>query len=104
VSWQWPGFWDPASGFWTWPEQFYEGESYFGEEYDEEVWVYETALDERVCPICGPLEGEAFLGEDVDANFPEASDIDETTLAPNLHDNCRCQLVLAEEYEGKEEY
>jgi len=83
-----------------WPEEFYDEES--GGSFDDvgETWVLNTALDERTCGKCGPLEGAAFLGEDLEECFPDAEDIDETTIAANLHDWCRCELVLAEEYES----
>jgi len=66
---------------------------------NEEVWVFETALDEKVCPFCGPLDGETFLTSD----FPDATELDDTTMAANLHENCRCMLILVESYDGEEE-
>jgi hypothetical protein len=87
-------------GFDLWPEEFYEEEG-FSEE--EELWVFETALDERVCPECGPLEGEPFLVEDIETYFPDAYENTDSTIVANLHENCRCLLTLVEEYEGEEE-
>lgn len=40
-----------------------------------EIW--QTAEDERTCPICGQLSGEIW---------PEGEG-----FAPPLHDHCRCQ-------------
>ena len=43
----------------------------------QEVW--RTAADERVCPICGPLNGKRVpVGESWDG------------LRPPAHPNCRC--------------
>jgi SPP1 gp7 family putative phage head morphogenesis protein len=41
-----------------------------------------TAADERVCPVCGPLDGKVFLEKE----FP----------AQPAHPNCRCTHVVAE--------
>lgn len=76
-------------------------DEFYGEESFDQVWIFETALDERVCPLCGPLEGEAFLIEDLEASFPNARDLGDGTIAANLHKNCRCVLVEVEEYEGE---
>jgi hypothetical protein len=45
--------------------------------------IVHTADDERVCPVCAPLDGELVNGADV-ATFPP------------LHTNCRCWLELAQ--------
>jgi len=47
--------------------------------------VWETALDERVCPLCGPNhnQDERFWGE----NYPEG---------PPVHPRCRCQIQVVE--------
>lgn len=45
--------------------------------YGKVVWL--TAEDEKVCDICGPLDGKSF-------------DIDETPDCP-AHPNCRCTLA-----------
>ena len=83
-------------GLSDWPEEFYEeGFTDLGE-----TWVFNTALDERTCQDCGPLEGSCFLGEDIEPFFPDAEQLDDETIAANIHPNCRCELVLAEEYES----
>lgn len=45
--------------------------------YSKVIWL--TAEDEKVCDICGPLDGKSF-------------DIDETPDCP-AHPNCRCTLA-----------
>jgi hypothetical protein len=87
-------------GFDLWPDEFYEEEGFSDV---GKTWVFNTALDERTCERCTPLEGEPFLGEDIEDYFPNAEQIDETMIRVNIHDFCRCELVLAEEYWGEEE-
>jgi hypothetical protein len=49
---------------------------------EAEVWTrWETASDEKVCPICGPYAGRTWRATD----GPQ----------PPLHPNCRCQRVYA---------
>ena len=48
----------------------------------EEKFVFATALDDKVCPICEPHEGEEF---DID---------DPDIVTPKLHIGCRCRLLL----------
>ena len=46
------------------------------------IWqVWRTSGDERVCPICGPLNGLEFAAD--------------TGPMPPLHINCRCQRLYA---------
>lgn len=67
----------------------------FNRQITEQVWdanadaleglVYEwtAALDSRVCPTCGPLDGK---------KEPERSDLPETPI----HPNCRCNVVVVD--------
>lgn len=49
---------------------------------EAQVWTrWETASDEKVCPICGPYAGRVWRAGD----GPQ----------PPLHPNCRCQRVFA---------
>ena len=49
---------------------------------EAQVWTrWETATDEKVCPICGPYAGRVWRA----ADGPQ----------PPLHPNCRCQRVFA---------
>ena len=49
---------------------------------EADVWTrWETASDEKVCPICGPYAGRVWRATD----GPQ----------PPLHPNCRCQRVYA---------
>lgn len=55
------------------------------------VWV--TAMDERVCPYCRPLDGlTAPVAEpfDIDPSRHTEGDLDH----PPLHPNCRCLIML----------
>lgn len=42
-------------------------------------YLFRVADDERVCPVCAPLDGATVNGAD-------------DTLHPPLHTNCRCWL------------
>lgn len=46
-------------------------------------WI--TAMDERTCPICEPLNNKEFPYK---ANFPSGE------LMPPVHPNCRCSAVI----------
>lgn len=49
---------------------------------EAQVWTrWETASDEKVCPVCGPYAGRVWRADD----GPQ----------PPLHPNCRCQRVFA---------
>jgi hypothetical protein len=49
---------------------------------EAQVWTrWETASDEKVCPVCGPYAGRVWRVDD----GPQ----------PPLHPNCRCQRVFA---------
>jgi hypothetical protein len=49
---------------------------------EAQVWTrWETASDEKVCPVCGPYAGRVWRA----GEGPE----------PPLHPNCRCQRVFA---------
>lgn len=49
---------------------------------EAQVWTrWETASDEKVCPVCGPYAGRVWRA----AEGPQ----------PPLHPNCRCQRVFA---------
>lgn len=49
---------------------------------------WNTANDERVCPICGPLHNQTAL-----MNVPFVSDSGEMHEAPPAHIRCRCWLT-----------
>ena len=81
------------------PEEFYgeEGEGFSEGPVEEEfaaeqLYRYHTALDERVCGRCAPLEGVLFSLDEVNEQFPAADDFEDIIFA-NVHDRCRCQLT-----------
>lgn len=57
------------------------------------IWV--TALDERTCPVCAPMDGVA-VGITERFELPDGNKV----KAPPVHVNCRCTVELA--YEGDE--
>jgi hypothetical protein len=74
------------------PEGF-EEESGLAEEFAAEpLYTYHTALDERVCPQCAPLEGVMFSLDEINEQFPSNENYEDIIFA-NLHDKCRCQLT-----------
>ena len=49
---------------------------------ESQIWTrWETASDEKVCPVCGPYAGRVWRANE----GPQ----------PPLHPNCRCQRVFA---------
>lgn len=54
--------------------------------YARRVWI--TAHDERVCPVCGPMDGVAAP---IGKKFPTS---DGEYWTPPAHINCRCEVVL----------
>lgn len=55
--------------------------------------VWSTADDERVCPICGRLDGAEVGMED---EFPGISSSWSTRLHPPAHPGCRCCVMYVE--------
>lgn len=49
-----------------------------------------TADDEKVCPHCGPLDGETI---ELEQTFPGATRKLPNLLTPPLHPGCRCAIV-----------
>lgn len=83
------------------PEEFFGDEGSVEEEFAaEEQWLYQTALDERVCGRCAPLEGVLFSPEDIAEQFPAAENYEDIIFA-NVHDKCRCQLIRQQGGEGE---
>ncbi len=67
----------------------------------DEEWVYDTAKDERVCPVCSPHDRRVFRGDEIPGAFPSFEMIGVGEIAPRVHlDNpwlqgeCRCGLSL----------
>ena len=52
-----------------------------------------TALDERVCDICGKLDGVTV---EIDEEFPLPGNT-KIKIAPPAHPNCRCTVLYVEE-------
>ena len=65
----------------------------------EQLYRYHTALDERVCGRCAPLEGVLFSLEEIVEQFPSNENYEDIIFA-NVHDRCRCQLTKEPTPEG----
>lgn len=57
----------------------------------ERVW--RTQRDERVCPICGPLDGEVV---DMGQDFTSTGGRGFTGIIPPAHPQCRCVVIYRE--------
>lgn len=59
------------------------------------VKIWSTALDERVCPVCGGLEGKRIA---LDDDFPFQTKLTEPGIrrTPPAHPNCRCSYLIKE--------
>lgn len=61
----------------------------------ETVKIWSTADDERVCKICGGLEGTR-VGLDEEFNFPTRLADPGIRLTPPAHPSCRCAVMYKE--------
>jgi SPP1 gp7 family putative phage head morphogenesis protein len=68
-----------------------QAEGYLG--IVKKVWV--TADDERTCPVCEGLDGEA-VDMDSDFSYQKGQLGFGTTLIPPAHPNCRCSIAYEE--------
>lgn len=59
------------------------------------VKKWRTSRDERVCKICGGLNG-AVIGFDEDFDFPTKLTTPEIKRTPPAHPNCRCAVAYEE--------
>jgi hypothetical protein len=74
-------------------------------------YVYVTAMDERVCPWCGPLEGSVYNEQDIPVLFRHAQRTSPNTYRVNMHrkylfllSECRCELHAKEQYKKAQSY
>jgi hypothetical protein len=61
----------------------------------ESLWKYQTALDERVCGRCAPLEGVMFTLDEINEQFPNNQNFGDIIFV-NMDDHggkCRCTLI-----------
>ena len=52
---------------------------------------FSTSLDERVCPICGPMDGKR-VEQGVPFTLPDGRQI----MRPPVHPHCRCSILFQE--------
>jgi len=77
---------------------------YAPKQHDEE-WLYHTAQDDRVCPICAPLHGNIYRGDYLVNEFslyvvlgPEKVQLHyETDFHTHLQDRCTAEWINAHE-------
>lgn len=59
-------------------------ESFFGPALESDpFWMFATAEDEKVCPICGSLDGQVFSKIDSEGR----------KFLPSVHMGCRCEAI-----------
>ncbi len=58
----------------------------------EDVWLYHTEDDARVCGNCQMFDGATFTGEDLRRILPDLTIVSEDMIMVNIHPNCRCYL------------
>lgn len=61
----------------------------------ETIKIWSTAEDERVCPICGGLNGKRIAME-ADFDFPTKLTAPGIRQTPPSHPHCRCAIVYKE--------
>ncbi len=92
-----------------WPDVDYEAPEEFIEEeggdveQPEAMYTFHTALDERVCGQCAPLEGVMFSESEISEWFPSADQLADDFIEANVHDRCRCQLTKVPVEQGTED-
>lgn len=68
----------------------------------DELWLYESEQDDRVCPICQGFENDQyFSGDAIPHNFPTEEQINPLSYVhprvheahPELRGQCRCSLT-----------
>ena len=58
----------------------------------DDQWFFIAVGDDRVCDDCAELNGGIFDGNYIRYLFPWMRVMDEDTMYPMIHTNCRCIL------------
>ena len=74
----------------------YRGKLTFFSDWD--LWRYVSKMDQRTCLACLEHEHGLYQGSHIRLLFPYLEIIDEVTIAPNIHPNCRCLLLRTGEF------
>jgi hypothetical protein len=64
-------------------------------------WVYNASGDDKTCEDCDSLDGQTVEVEDVSdffLVFPYGEADGPDLFHPNVHPNCRCEIILIETY------
>jgi len=60
----------------------------------QDLWLFQEVVDEVTCEDCRRFaEHDEFHGNHLRINFPYLEIMDDSTIAANIHPNCRCFLV-----------
>lgn len=60
---------------------------------EEPLWLFTASFD-NTCPTCGALDGQVFPDSILDEAFSDLEELAEGVIAPHVHINCQCQLVM----------
>jgi hypothetical protein len=59
-----------------------------------DIWIFQAQADSKTCPSCNGAEDVSrWYGNHLRLFFPYLEIIDENTIYPHVHPNCRCRLV-----------
>lgn len=67
-----------------------QGQSFFGE---MDLWMFIAIADDRICMRCDVLNFTVWKGTELRSMFDWLTILDGDTIMPNVHQNCRCELV-----------
>ena len=70
------------------------------EQIEPAMWKYVAESD--ACELCQIHVGDEFETAEIWDTFPYAMPLFDNVIEPNVHPNCRCQLILIEEEKLKD--
>ena len=62
-------------------------------------WKFVAEAD--ACDICQNYQGDIFETAEIWDEFPHAMPLSDDVIEPNVHPNCRCQLILQSQGEDE---
>jgi hypothetical protein len=62
---------------------------------DWDLWDYEVVDDTKLCRPCRQHEDATYIGSKIRLLFPHLTIINQNTIHPHVHPNCRCGVGAA---------